>query len=163
MFLNPHHFQQWDRYYESLLNFRLKSTSPLYWGLVEIDINREVFDFSSEVTGVISGNKNGNTMLLAYAGEIDSLDFAALDFNSVVGFTTISKISSEADYSLPIFPYGFNIPIEDVYILALIDNNGNSIPDAGDAIGFHTDLQTLLPQPVTINQGSLSDINIDIP
>jgi len=55
MFLNPHHFQQWDRYYESLLNFRLKSTSPLYWGLVEIDINRE-------------GLENGTFTLLSCRG-----------------------------------------------------------------------------------------------
>jgi hypothetical protein len=128
---------------------------------IEIDINREVFDFSSEVTGVISGNKNGDTMLLAYAGEIDSLDFTALDFNSVVGFTTISEMSSETDYSLPIFPYGFNVPIENVYILALIDNNGNGIPDAGDAIGFHTDTQGQPPTLITVQEGTRPGIDID--
>lgn len=128
---------------------------------IEIDINREVFDFSAGLTGTITGNGNGDTMLLAYAGEIDSLDFTALDFNSVVGFTTIYKTSPETDYSLPIFPYGFNVPMEDVYILALIDNNGNSIPDAGDTIGFHTDQEGQLPKLITIQEGTQSGINID--
>ena len=41
MFLRPHHFQQWDRYHESILNSRIKSVLPLYWGIMELDINKE--------------------------------------------------------------------------------------------------------------------------
>jgi len=41
MFLRPHHFQQWDRYHESVLNSRMKSVLPLYWGLMDLDINEE--------------------------------------------------------------------------------------------------------------------------
>ena len=55
MFLGPHHFQQWDRYQESLLNARLKSITPLYWGLMDLDINQE-------------GLENGNFALLSCHG-----------------------------------------------------------------------------------------------
>lgn len=57
MFLGPHHFQQWDRYYENLLNSRVKSVTPLYWGLVDMEVNRE-------------GLENGTFMLLSFHGII---------------------------------------------------------------------------------------------
>ncbi|MBZ0134862.1 MAG: type VI secretion system baseplate subunit TssK [Planctomycetes bacterium] len=41
MFLTPHHFQQWDRYYEHLLQQRLRNLSPLGWGVRELAINEE--------------------------------------------------------------------------------------------------------------------------
>jgi type VI secretion system protein ImpJ len=41
LFLTPHLFQQADRYHENLLHFRLKPLSPFYWGISELDIDRE--------------------------------------------------------------------------------------------------------------------------
>ena len=41
MLLSPHHFQQWDNYYEELLNSRLASLTPHNWGILNIQINRE--------------------------------------------------------------------------------------------------------------------------
>ena len=41
LFLTPHVFQQADRYREHLLQFRLKPLSPFYWGLTELEIDRE--------------------------------------------------------------------------------------------------------------------------
>jgi type VI secretion system protein ImpJ len=38
MFLTPQHFQQWDRYYDSLLRERLRTISPIDWGLRELEI-----------------------------------------------------------------------------------------------------------------------------
>lgn len=55
MFLLPQHFQQSDRYHESLLNLRLKSIAPLSWGLVDLEINEERLE-------------NGNFMLLSCHG-----------------------------------------------------------------------------------------------
>jgi type VI secretion system protein ImpJ len=40
LFLTPHLFQQADRYYEGLLNFRLNPLSPYLWGVSELDIDR---------------------------------------------------------------------------------------------------------------------------
>ena len=47
MFLGPHHFQQSDRYYEGLVNSRLKSIMPLYWGLVDLEVDPEALENGS--------------------------------------------------------------------------------------------------------------------
>jgi len=47
MFLGPHHFQQWDRYYEGVLNLRLKSVMSLYWGLEDLEVDKEGLENSS--------------------------------------------------------------------------------------------------------------------
>jgi type VI secretion system protein ImpJ len=59
MFLGPHHFQQWDRYHESILDARIKSISSLYWGLSKIEINEE-------------GLENGTYTLLSCQGVFPS-------------------------------------------------------------------------------------------
>ncbi len=41
MLLSPHHFQQWDNFYEELLNSRLASLSPYEWGILDLQVNRE--------------------------------------------------------------------------------------------------------------------------
>lgn len=41
MFLSPHHFQQWDRFTHSCLQFRVESISHFYWGITQLEINRE--------------------------------------------------------------------------------------------------------------------------
>ena len=55
MFMLQHHLQQWDRYHEGMLNQRIKSVMPFYWGLVDIEINREALE-------------NGTVMLLSCRG-----------------------------------------------------------------------------------------------
>ena len=55
MFLTPHHFQQWDRYNESLFAERLQSLSPFGWG---------VSDLSIDTDGLI----NGSFTLLSFRG-----------------------------------------------------------------------------------------------
>jgi type VI secretion system protein ImpJ len=40
LFLTPHLFQQADRHYESLLNFRLNALTPYFWGISELEIDR---------------------------------------------------------------------------------------------------------------------------
>src|SRR5262252_9090364 len=39
MLLTPHHFQQWDNYYEELLNSRFTSAAPYEWGVLEFQAN----------------------------------------------------------------------------------------------------------------------------
>jgi type VI secretion system protein ImpJ len=41
MLLSPHHFQQWDNFYEELLNSRLASLAPYGWGILDLQVNRE--------------------------------------------------------------------------------------------------------------------------
>ena len=47
MFLSPHHFQQWERYQDGILNFRLRSTMPFYWGLMDLEVNQEILENGS--------------------------------------------------------------------------------------------------------------------
>jgi len=44
LFLTPHHFQQWDRYHEELLNFRLRALTTFMWGAEELKFNEEALD-----------------------------------------------------------------------------------------------------------------------
>ncbi len=41
LFLTPHLFQQADRYREDLLQFRLKPLAPFFWGLSDLEIDRD--------------------------------------------------------------------------------------------------------------------------
>lgn len=41
MLLSPQHFQQWDNYYESLLNARLRSVMPYEWGVLDLQLSNE--------------------------------------------------------------------------------------------------------------------------
>jgi len=41
MNLDPHHFQQWDRYYRSFLVSRIRSIIKYDWGLLDISIDKE--------------------------------------------------------------------------------------------------------------------------
>lgn len=41
MTLDPHHFQQWDRYRQGVLQARFQAIAPDGWGFVELDIDEE--------------------------------------------------------------------------------------------------------------------------
>lgn len=41
MLLTPHHFQQWDNYYEELLDSRVRSVTPFEYGVLDLRINNE--------------------------------------------------------------------------------------------------------------------------
>lgn len=44
MTLDPHHFQQWDRYQQGTLHARLQAVEPHSWGLVRLGIDEERLD-----------------------------------------------------------------------------------------------------------------------
>lgn len=41
MLLTPHHFQQWDNYFEELLNTNLRSLVPYDYGILDLQVNNE--------------------------------------------------------------------------------------------------------------------------
>src|ERR1700752_165710 len=41
MLLTPHHFQQWDNYYEELLTSRFAASMPYEWGILDLQPNTE--------------------------------------------------------------------------------------------------------------------------
>jgi type VI secretion system protein ImpJ len=44
LFLTPPHFQQWDRYYEELLNSRIRNLTTFGWGAQELEFNVEALE-----------------------------------------------------------------------------------------------------------------------
>ncbi len=102
-----------------------------------IDVSREVFDYNATISGQIQGEDKGDVYAVAYAGDIESSDFSAIDVNAVIGYTAISKAPGPADYTIDILPYGKDVPIEKVQVIALLDANKNGRVDGGDKIGFY--------------------------
>ena len=41
MTLDPHHFQQWDRYHQDMLNSRVHAISRFNWGVSELAIDED--------------------------------------------------------------------------------------------------------------------------
>ncbi|NGZ97952.1 MAG: type VI secretion system baseplate subunit TssK [Nitrospira sp. WS110] len=41
MFLTPHHFQQWDHYYEQILHERVRAVRPFGWGVIDVRLDQE--------------------------------------------------------------------------------------------------------------------------
>lgn len=41
MFLTPHHFQQWDHYFEQLLHERVRAVRPFGWGVIDVRLDQE--------------------------------------------------------------------------------------------------------------------------
>lgn len=52
MFLTPHHFQQWDRYYEQLLQERLRVVRPFGWGVTDIRVDME--DLANGIVHIVA-------------------------------------------------------------------------------------------------------------
>lgn len=128
----------------------------------DIDVNREVFDFDAKIRGTVQGDETGEVILIAYSGALDSSDFSTLDFNSIIGFNRLEKNASTTPYELSILPYGQDIPIETLYIYALLDKNSNGLIDNGDQIGYYSTDETGLPTPIRIPESAREIILTDI-
>ena len=107
---------------------------------LNLNANRLQYDISPEVIGLIDGTDSGEVILIAYAGNFNSLNFTDLDTDAIIGYQKFYKGAAPCLYSLKIMPYitpeKYSMPIKSVYIIALLDKNGNGVPDAGDSIGF---------------------------
>ena len=56
MFLQPHHFQQQDRYFESLLRRSGASLRPYAWGISELSIDRDLLQTGKFAVSTCAGN-----------------------------------------------------------------------------------------------------------
>ncbi|MFH2065127.1 MAG: hypothetical protein ABIK15_08010 [Pseudomonadota bacterium] len=127
--------------------------------ITDIRITREIFDFQAAVSGTVQGEEIGGMLLFAYVGPLTSLSPAALDPDRIIGYTSLIMTGTPVEYLLPILPFGFDTPIENVLILSILDSNQNGLPDAEDKIGYHTTAPPY-PTPVTINEGLLTDVDV---
>ncbi|MDY6933504.1 MAG: hypothetical protein SVZ03_04680 [Spirochaetota bacterium] len=131
---------------------------------ISIDINRSVYDFEAYISGTIDGDYKGEIMVVAFTGEMPSMNIDDFDIDGVIGYKKLTKAESPVSFSMKIMPYGYNVPIENVYLIAMFDENANEKPDAGDMIGFYSDEYNNLPTKLTIREGILDNkhINFDI-
>lgn len=130
---------------------------------IHIDVNRKVYDFSASVSGEITARESGRITMIAYAGPMSSSDFSQIDFANVIGYTTFDKPdAAPVSYKMDILPYGKPLPIDNLYVFALLDANDDSKADAGDKIGFFHDKDSEISSPVRIDsEKEVSGICID--
>ena len=55
LFLQPHHFQQADRYAEALVSGVATRTGPYLWGVSDLEIDKEVLKFGKFAVKSCSG------------------------------------------------------------------------------------------------------------
>ncbi len=126
---------------------------------VSLAANRRVYDFTARLKGRILDEEAGSYLVVAYAGDITSMSPAAIDINGVIGYRRLVKPAGPADFEMRIMPYGYDVPINGVHVMALHDVNGNGIPDPGDRIGFYA-AGGGLPTMITVNEGTAEGIDI---
>ncbi len=91
MTLDPHHFQQWDRYQRDTLNGRLRALAPFDWGLLELQIDRETL-----ANGVFKINQCNGVMP-------DGLPFHMPDSDPVPPFRNIEEHFPPTQSYLPVY------------------------------------------------------------
>lgn len=128
---------------------------------IEIRLTKEVYSFKASVSGMVDGDGTGALTVFAYAGDFSTLDISGIDPDAIVGYTQVSKTAGSVVYTLSILPYGRNVPMENVYLMAFLDRNGNNHPDAGDRLGFYS-AEGGLPSLITIVDGHISGYTITL-
>lgn len=120
MTLDPHHFQQFDRYHRGLLNFRTRSIARYDFGVVELAINKEAL-------------ANGLFSLVRCSGvTTDGLVFNIPDNNPVPNSRNIQESFPAAEDKIIVF---LAVPVER-------QNGKNCLLDGttiGDTIRFRTE------------------------
>lgn len=128
---------------------------------VEININRVIYDFETEISGNIICDTAGKVIVAAHAGEIITSEDSDFNIDAIVGFDDYTIVPGTTPYTLDILPYGFNVPINGVYILALLDANDNGKPDEFEKIGYYLNTDAMDPT-ITIPESGLTGIDITL-
>ncbi len=128
---------------------------------LDIEIDREVFDYDATIKGTLSGEETGLITLVAYAGQIDSSDFSGMDFSGITGYTTIEKTGETEPYEINILPYGHDLPITNLQVFALFDADRSETISPGDMIGFYPGTDDTLSEAITIPEDGATISGID--
>jgi len=126
---------------------------------VNITVNKTYNANSATVSGTILGNESGDIMLIAYTGEINSLD-AMIDTDKIIAYKKVTKGTSALAYTMDILPFTSGFPVSNVFIFAILDKNANDIPDSGDKLGFYTTNTNSIPSVTTIINGANTGRNV---
>ena len=97
MNLDPHHFQQWDRHFRYLLDFRIGSIGRHDWGLVEVEIDRDAL-------------LNAHFNLLRCKGVTqDGLAFSIPDEDTAPNSRSFQEVFPTTEHELSVF---LAVPVE---------------------------------------------------
>ena len=97
MNLDPHHFQQWDRYYKEVLNDRFRSIAHFDWGFLDVVVDKEAL-------------VNGQVSLLRCKGITpDGLAFNIPDEDPVPKSRSIQDFFPATETALSVY---LSIPVE---------------------------------------------------
>ena len=129
---------------------------------LKIHINREYFAFEKELVGTIKGQYTGQLFIIAYTGEVTSLDFKNIDYDKVVAFKKFNKTDPELRYQLKILPFGRYFPIEKAYLFVIFDANGNGKPDPGEKVSYYSASTKSIPSSIAIDGDGKIDIDLDL-
>ena len=125
---------------------------------LNMDAERMTYDINPEIVGLIEGTESGNVIMIAYAGDFNSLDYSDIDRSAIIGYKKFRKETGPCTYNLKILPYitpeKYSMPIMRVYVIALLDVNENGIPDEGDIIGYAGDKG--YPESINVQDGKNS-------
>lgn len=132
-------------------------------GGFHITVNRLIRPFVTEISGTIKGKTAGEVMIVAYAGDIDTLDFTTLNPDRVIGYSRQYKDSSDQPYTIELLPYPADLQTETVYIIVLLDDTGVGLPAPGNLVGFHTDPSGAMPRYFSVDtRGGTHLTNMDV-
>ena len=126
------------------------------------DIDKTFYDFSATVQGTIQDNEAGDLVVIGYTGDMSSLDMSSINIRDIAGYNKISKPTGFYDYTLNIFPFGHNVPIDKVQIITFLDKNMNGVPDEGDRMGFYRNDSDHMPETISVLEGDNTGIDIEI-
>lgn len=86
MFLEPEHFQQWERYHERLLHLCFKPIKPFWYGIIELQIDdSNIADGNFSLEHCYAIFPDGSIVDIPYSDdppELKSIDFSALTRSS---------------------------------------------------------------------------------
>lgn len=137
MALDPHHFQQLDRYYHSMIDFRIRAITSYGWGLETIAINKEAL-------------ANGQFTLVRCSGITpDGLSFSMPDVDPLPGSRNIRESFPATEDKLL------------VYLCLPIERSGgrNCILDetsGGETIRFKTRNYTIVDENTGTNERQIT-------
>ena len=116
----------------------------------DIRMTQRYYDGRAAIKVSLDGDYRGPMMLFAYTGSL-SLDSAGLDPEKVAGFAGLKKTDQKVQADLNIFSIGQKWPLE-IYVVALLDANGNQKPDPGESLLLPLD-NNGVPIKLIVNNG----------
>jgi hypothetical protein len=119
---------------------------------LDITVDRTVRDYESSVSGLVKGAYTGPVLVTLYAGAIDNMNFSKIEVDKVIGMQRVLKTAPEQPYQLKVLPTSFDLPVDNVYVIALFDRNDNGEPDPGEAVGFFSNRADELPTLIKIGR-----------